>query len=75
MKHQLKITYKDGSGLKVTNNKSNTKDFAVNYFKDINIDRVQSAVFFTYPLKNNKPLVLVEEGVPKNDNVYEFMNN
>lgn len=75
MKKQLRIKYKDGGMVKFTNSKCNDNRVFVNYFKQIAVSSIKDAALYTYPLKSNKPLILVENGVPNNANVYEMNRN
>ncbi|RDY30309.1 hypothetical protein [Lachnotalea glycerini] len=75
MKKQLRIEYKDGGEVKLTNSKATNTSIFVNYLKQIPVTSILNASVYTYPLSENKPLVLVENGVPRNDNVYALVNN
>lgn len=66
MKRQLRIKYKDGSQLKVTSTKSGDNSVFAPYLSRLSTKNVQEAGLYTYPLKDNEPLIFVEHGVPKN---------
>ncbi len=75
MKKQLRIKYKDGGMVKVTNSKCINNQVFSNYLKQVAVSSIQDATLYTYPLKSNNPLVLVENGVPNNANVYEMSHS
>lgn len=79
MKKQLVIKYKDGTKVKYTHLKAKAerdtsviREFMRRY--ENRLSELESAVVKTYPLKEHKPLVLVENGNPLNQNVYELMH-
>lgn len=65
MKRQLRIKYKDGSQLKVISTKSGDNSVFAPYLSQLSIEKVQEAGLYTYPLKDNEPLIFVERGAPK----------
>lgn len=75
MKKQLRIEYKDGGKIKLTNSKATNTVIFVNYLKQIQVNSILNASIYTYPVKDNKPLILVENGTPRNDNVYDLVHN
>ena len=61
---RLEIIYKDGSSCNVSNNSRNTTNSIFKAHMDpVNPKRVKSATIFTYPIKLNKPLVLISNGI------------
>lgn len=61
MKKQLRIEYKDGVKVKVTNKNGNTEVFK-RYLQNINLTRVKNCAIYTYPLKSNSPPVCSDRG-------------
>ena len=80
MKKRLVIEYKDGSRIKVTSPAfKDEKDYSIfagykEYFI-YRLHRIQNASIDTYPLKNHKPFVLVENGEPQQQNINEFLQS
>lgn len=74
MKKQLIIEYKDGGKVKLTNAKCHENNMFIKYLKQIPISSILNSTLYTYPLKDNSPLVLVENGVSQNDNIYEMLH-
>lgn len=75
MRKRLVILYKDGGKVKVTNNACIDNRVFREFFKNIPVISVESAILYTYPLKTHEPLVLVENGEQITENVEEFMKN
>lgn len=75
MKKQLVILYKDGGKIKVTNSACTDNRVFREYFGNIPVISIESAILYTYPLKTHEPLVLVENGEQITENVEEFMKN
>lgn len=71
MKKQLRIEYKDGVKVKVTNKNGNTEVFK-RYLQSINLTRVKNCAIYTYPLKSNSPFVLVEDSEINEENAEDF---
>lgn len=69
MKRQLRIEYKDGSKVKITNGKETNMSFFAKYFGKLSIGSIQNAAIYTYPLKDNEPFILVEDGVGFANNI------
>ncbi len=74
MRKRLVILYKDGGKIKVTNNACTDNRVFREYFGNIPVISIESAILYTYPLKTHVPLVLVENGEQITENVEEFMN-
>lgn len=72
MKKQLRIEYKDGVKVKVTNENGNTEVFK-RYLQNINLTRVKNCAIYTYPLKDNFPFVLVKDSVKNEENMNVFL--
>lgn len=72
MKKQLRIEYKDGVKVKVTNKNGNT-EVLKRYLQNINLTRVYNCAIYTYPLKDNEPLVLVKNGIVNENNKILFL--
>lgn len=72
MKKQLRIEYKDGVKVKVTNKNGNTEVFK-RYLQNINLTRVKNCAIYTYPLKSNSPFVLIEDSVKNEENINVFL--
>lgn len=72
MKKQLRIEYKDGVKVKVTNKNGNTEVFK-RYLQSVNLTRVKNCAIYTYPLKNNSPFVLVEDSEINEENAEDFL--
>lgn len=64
MKRQLRINYKDGGRTKITNSSYRAEDieFFRMYTEKIDPVTVENAAIYTYPLKDNVPLVIVDAG-------------
>lgn len=69
MKKQLRIEYKDGGKVKITNGKATNMNIFARYFRKLNIGSIKNAAIYTYPIKNNEPFVLVEDGVGFANNI------
>lgn len=72
MKKQLRIEYKDGVKVKVTNKNGNTEVFK-RYLQSVNLTRVKNCAIYTYPLKSNSPFVLVEDREINKENAEDFL--
>ncbi|WP_133964638.1 hypothetical protein [Eubacterium limosum] len=72
MKKQLRIEYKDGVKVKVTNKNGNTEVFK-RYLQSVNLTRVKNCAIYTYPLKSNPPFVLVEDREINKENAEDFL--
>lgn len=72
MKKQLRIEYKDGVKVKVTNKNGNTEVFK-RYLQSINLTRVKNCAIYTYPLKSNSPFVLIEDSEINKENAEDFL--
>lgn len=62
MKKQLRIEYKDGGKVKITDGKCTNMRFFIEYLMPINLDSILNAGIYTYPLKNNEPFILIKDG-------------
>lgn len=74
MKKQLVVEYKDGGKVKITNLKCKDNSMFINYLRGIAVSSIKKAVLYTYPIKDNEPLILVENGVSINANVYSCVS-
>ena len=72
MKKQLRIEYKDGVKVKVTNKNGNTEVFK-RYLQNINLTRVKNCAIYTYPLKSNSPFVLIQGSEINKENAEDFL--
>jgi len=67
---KLEIIYKSGAKTTLTNTNVRFTDRLVEgYLREYcsPVEKVKSAIFYTYPLKSNEPLVLIENGKFKNE--------
>ncbi|MDO4170776.1 MAG: hypothetical protein Q4D45_12900 [Lachnospiraceae bacterium] len=62
MKKQLRIEYKDGGKVKITNSRCTSMSFFIMYLMPINPNSILNAGIYTYPLKNNEPFILIKDG-------------
>lgn len=69
MKKQLRIEYKDGGKVKLTNSKCKDNGVFINYLGGICVASIKNAVLYTYPIMDNEPLTLVENGVLNKENL------
>lgn len=72
MKKQLRIEYKDGVKVKVTNKNGNTEVFK-RYLQNINLTRVKNCAIYTYPLKSNFPFILIQDSEINKENAEDFL--
>lgn len=72
MKKQLRIEYKDGVKVKVTNKNGNTEVFK-RYLQSVNLTRVKNCAIYTYPLKSNSPFFLIQDSEINKENAEDFL--
>ena len=66
---KLKIKYKNGSYCNISNSRKDYPDIRFQKYLDTyarHVEDVESAILYYYPIKNNEPLVLIQDGVEIN---------
>lgn len=60
---KLEVVYRDGGRIRVTNKRKNcSNDIFKNYMGELCPYDIESAILYTYPLKDNTPLILIKDG-------------
>lgn len=74
MQVQLRIEYLDGGKVKATNMAGITQALK-GYMKEINLKQIKNCGVYTYPLKNNEPLILIKNNEINKENMKKFMES